>query len=44
VRLRVAAGSDPGALLNLARDSAEVSGFRFEPPSLSDLFIEAVRQ
>ncbi len=44
VRLRVSAGSDPAAVLNLARDTAEVSGFRFEPPSLSDLFIEAVRQ
>lgn len=43
VRLRVPSTSDPAAVLATARDSAEVSGFRFEPPSLSDLFVEAIR-
>ena len=40
---RVAQATDPAAILAMARDSAEVSGFSFEPPSLSDLFVEAVR-
>lgn len=42
VRLRVPANSDPAAVLGAARGTGEVVGFRFEPPSLSDLFIEAV--
>jgi ABC-2 type transport system ATP-binding protein len=43
VRLRFPVTGDPAAILAMARDSAEVSGFSFEPPSLSDLFVEAVR-
>lgn len=42
VRLRVPSESDPAAVLAAARGEGVVSGFRFEPPSLSDLFIEAV--
>ncbi len=44
IRLRVAAGADPGAVLEAARGAGTVEGFRFEPPSLSDLFVEAVRR
>ncbi|MCC7364402.1 MAG: ATP-binding cassette domain-containing protein [Dehalococcoidia bacterium] len=44
VRLRVDAQADPGAILALARGAGQVDGFRFEPPSLSDLFVEAVRR
>lgn len=44
VRLRVAASADPAAVLHVARDAGSVDGFRFEPPSLSDIFVEAVRR
>lgn len=44
LRLRVASQADPSAILVAAQERGEVSGFRFEPPSLSDLFIEAVQQ
>ena len=43
VRLRVPVGTDAAAVLATASAAAEVRGFRFEPPSLSDLFREAVR-
>ncbi len=43
IRLRVPESADPTAILDAARATAVVDGFRFEPPSLSDLFIEAVR-
>jgi ABC-2 type transport system ATP-binding protein len=42
VRLRLPAGADPGAVLALARADGEVTAFSFEPPSLADLFAEAV--
>ncbi len=42
VRVRVPVESDPAAILALARDGGAVAGFSFEPPSLSDLFVEAV--
>ena len=41
-RLMVPRGTDPGALLAAAQRAGEVEYFRFEPPSLSDLFMEAV--
>lgn len=44
VRLRVDRGTDPGPLLTLASQAGTVEYFRFEPPSLSDLFMEAVRR
>lgn len=44
IRLRVAADSDPSAILAAAQAAGRVEGFRFEPPSLSDLFVEAVRR
>lgn len=46
IRLRVGDDADPAALLASASQGAQgagVTGFRFEPPSLSDLFVEAVR-
>jgi ABC-2 type transport system ATP-binding protein len=43
VRLLVPRDSDPGELLSQARKAGEVRSFRFEPPSISDLFVEAVR-
>lgn len=42
VRLRVPANADPAELLRAAQAQGSVSFFRFEPPSLSDLFMEAV--
>jgi ABC-2 type transport system ATP-binding protein len=44
VRLRVPAAADPAALLAAAQAAGEVVFFRFEPPSLSDLFMEAVNE
>ena len=41
-RLVVPRDVDPGALLAAAQRVGEVEYFRFEPPSLSDLFMEAV--
>ena len=41
-RLMVPRDADPGALLAAAQRAGEVEYFRFEPPSLSDLFMEAV--
>ena len=41
-RLRVPASADPAALLAAAQEAGSVSFFRFEPPLLSDLFMEAV--
>ena len=41
-RLLVPRDADPGALLAAAQRAGEVEYFRFEPPSLSDLFMEAV--
>jgi ABC-2 type transport system ATP-binding protein len=43
-RLRVPASADPAALLAAAQAAGEVVFFRFEPPSLSDLFMEAVNE
>jgi ABC-2 type transport system ATP-binding protein len=42
VRLRVEAGVDPSRLLAAARRAGSVAEFCVEPPSLSDLFREAV--
>ena len=42
-RLMVPRDTDPGALLAAAQRAGEVEYFRFEPPSLSDLFMEAVQ-
>lgn len=42
VRLRLPATTEPAAVLAAAGASGPVEGFRFEPPSLSDLFVEAV--
>jgi ABC-2 type transport system ATP-binding protein len=42
VRLRIPAGTDPTALLTAAQHAGDVAFFRFEPPLLSDLFMEAV--
>jgi len=44
VRVRVTADADPEALLAAARGAGVVGYFRFEPPSLSALFMEAVGQ
>lgn len=44
VRLRVPAGTDPARVLGAAQTSGGVRFFRFEPPSLSDLFMEAVHE
>ncbi len=41
-RLRVPAGADPEPLLEEAKRAGGVEYFRFEPPSLDDLFMEAV--
>ncbi len=43
VRLRVPRAVEPGAVLAALGDEAPPSSFRFEPPSLSDLFREAVQ-
>src|SRR5690606_3347448 len=42
VRLRVSAENSLSTILAEATAAGDVSGFRFEPPSLSDLFIEVV--
>lgn len=42
VRLRLPASTAPDDVLAAARPGGAVEGFRFEPPSLSDLFVEAV--
>jgi ABC-2 type transport system ATP-binding protein len=44
VRIRVPSSTDPTAILSAAQAHGQVDGFRFEPPSLSDLFLEAVRR
>ena len=41
-RLRVPVDADPAALLAAAQAAGTVTFFRFEPPLLSDLFMEAV--
>jgi ABC-2 type transport system ATP-binding protein len=43
MRLLVPAGTDPSALLASARASGQVREFSFGPPTLSELFREAVR-
>ncbi len=43
-RLRVPADARAGALLARAEEAGDVVFFRFEPPSLTDLFTEAVRR
>jgi ABC-2 type transport system ATP-binding protein len=40
-RLRLAAGADPGRVLDAVRAHATVSDFAVEAPSLSELFLEA---
>jgi ABC-2 type transport system ATP-binding protein len=42
VRVLVDAAADPGELLAAARRAGEVTAFSFEPPSLTDLFLETV--
>ena len=42
VRLEVPADTDPGPLLAAARSAGRLRHFRFEPPRLSDLFMQAV--
>ncbi|MQA00321.1 MAG: ATP-binding cassette domain-containing protein [Dehalococcoidia bacterium] len=42
-RVRVPADVDPGLLMAKVREAGDVESFRFEPPALSDLFMEAVR-
>jgi ABC-2 type transport system ATP-binding protein len=42
VRLRASTGVDPATILEAARTFGEVSYFRYEPPSVSYLFHEAV--
>ena len=42
-RYLIDARTDIGDLLEEARRDGEVTSFTFEPPSLSDLFREAVR-
>ena len=42
VRLEVPADTDPGPLLAAARSAGLLRHFRFEPPRLSDLFMQAV--
>ena len=43
-RLRVPVDTDPAALLAAAQAAGDVVFFRFEPPLLSDLFMEAVNE
>ena len=43
-RLRLPAAADPAAVLAAAQAGGDVAFFRFEPPLLSDLFMEAVNQ
>ena len=43
-RLRVPADADPARLLAAVQAGGPVTFFRFEPPSLSDLFMEAVNE
>ncbi len=43
VRLRVDASADPAAILRTAGAAGTVESFHFAPPSLSELFVEAVR-
>jgi ABC-2 type transport system ATP-binding protein len=43
-RVLVDAAVDMGAILESARRVGEVTTFRFEPPSLTDLFLEAVSE
>jgi len=43
LRVRVPAATDPAVVLETVRAEGGVEGFRFEPPTLSDLFMEAVR-
>jgi ABC-2 type transport system ATP-binding protein len=44
VRVRIPSQTDPAAVLEAARRQGAVVGFSFEPPTLSDLFVEAVRR
>lgn len=43
-RFRVPRDIDPLALLAAAARLGEIGSFRFEPPRLSDLFLEAVER
>lgn len=42
IRLRLPSTTEPASVLAAARTDGPVEGFAFEPPSLSDLFVEAV--
>ena len=44
IRMLVPRTTDPSELLALARSVAEVESFAFEPPTLSELFLEVVNQ
>jgi ABC-2 type transport system ATP-binding protein len=44
VRVRIPSQTDPAVILDLARGQGDVVGFSFEPPTLSDLFVEAVQR
>lgn len=43
-RFRISRDRDSVDLLTVFRDAGRVEQFRFEPPSLSDLFMEAVKR
>jgi ABC-2 type transport system ATP-binding protein len=43
VRLRVPRGADLSRLLEAAQRAGDVEYFRYEPPTLADIFLEAVR-
>jgi len=44
VRVLVDASTDLAGILASARGAGEVTRFSFEPPSLTDLFLEAVSE
>jgi ABC-2 type transport system ATP-binding protein len=44
VRLRVPRGADLSRLVEAAQGAGDVEYFRFEPPTLADIFLEAVRE
>lgn len=44
IRLRVGSTADPAAILSVATAEGSVEGFKFAPPSLSELFVEVVHE
>jgi ABC-2 type transport system ATP-binding protein len=44
IRMLVDASTDPDELLRSARAAGDITSFSFEPPSLADLFLEAVSE